>query len=275
MNPKSTVDLRGVPETMLFTLYNRAAEARRPNGFLRDPECLRIYGAIDYDFERNFGKPNSSHPMRSRLFDDAIRPWMAAHPGATVVELGSGLETQFTRIDDGKVQWLCVDLPESLAVRERFLPPSTRCRHVALSALDLRWLEKVDASRGVFVSAQGLFMYFEEHEVRQLVVGILDRFPGVELMFDTIPRWVSRKSLGSGFSKTVNYTAPPMPWGIGQDELAPLLRSWSRRVGEIRTRPYGFWRGPGVVLLALSTHVPWFRNIAPAIAHVISTVEEP
>lgn len=269
MNPKNPVHLAGVPETMLWTLYNRAAEARRPDGFLHDPECLRIHDSIDYDFARSFGKPDASHPMRSRLFDDAVRPWLAAHPGGTVVELGAGLETQFSRVDDGKVRWLCVDLPEAIAVRERFLPGAGRCRHVGKSALDLGWLDEVDSARGVFISAQGLFMYFEESDVRQLFVAVTERFPGVEWMFDTIPRWFSKMTRSrKGVGKTKHYRAPLMPWGIGQDEIGPLLRSWSLRVDEVRTRPYGFWRGPGVALVKLSTHVPLLRNIAPAIVHV-------
>ena len=64
--------LEGIPETMLWTLHNRAGEARKPNGYLKDPDCLRIYDAIDYDYTRNFGSQDGSHPMRSRLFD-AIR----------------------------------------------------------------------------------------------------------------------------------------------------------------------------------------------------------
>jgi len=261
------VNLTGIPETMLWTLHNRAAEARRSDAFLRDPECLRIYDAIDYDYVRSFGKPDASHPMRSRIFDDAVRPWLTAHPFGTVVELGAGLETQFQRVDDGRVQWLCVDVPDAIAVRERFLPPSTRCRYVAKSALDLSWFDEVDGASEVFVSAQGLFMYFEEHEVQRLFVAIVDRFPGVELMFDTIPRWFSRKTQ-KGFGKTKHYRAPPMPWGIGQDELGPLLRSWSPRVRSVKTQPYGYWRGPGLALIALSTHIPYLRNIAPAIVQV-------
>jgi O-methyltransferase involved in polyketide biosynthesis len=268
----SPVNLSGVPETMLWTLHNRASEVRRPDAFLRDPECLRIYESIDYDYARSFGKPDASHPMRSRIFDDAMRPWLAAHPGGTVIELGVGLETQFQRIDDGRVRWLCVDVPEAIAVRERFLPPSERCRYIAKSALDLSWLDEVDGARGVFISAQGLFMYFEEADVQHLFVAIAERFASVELMFDTIPRWFSKKTL-RGFGKTEHYRAPPMPWGIGQDELGPLLRSWSPRVRSVKTQPYGFWRGPGRALIVLSTHVPFLRNIAPAIVHV-TTAEE-
>lgn len=264
MNP---LNLTGIPETMLWTLHNRAGEARRPDALLRDSECLRIYDCIGYDFARSFGKPDTSHPMRSRIFDDAVRPWLAAHPGGTVVELGAGLETQFSRVDDGRVKWLCVDVPEAIAVRERFLPTTERCRHVPKSALDLRWLDEVDGGRGIFVSAQGLFMYFEEADVKRLCLAILERFPDVELMFDTIPRWFSKKTQ-KGFWKTKHYRAPLMPWGIGQDEIGPLLRSWSPHVREVKTQPYGFMRGPGVVMVKLSTHVPFLRNVAPAIVHV-------
>lgn len=261
------VDLGGVPETMLWTLYNRAVEARRPDGFLRDPTCVRVCESIDYDYERSFGKPDGWHPTRSRVIDDALRPWLVAHPGGTVVELAAGLETQFQRCDDGRVQWLCVDVPEAIAVRERFLPATERCRHLSKSALDLSWLDEVDGSNGVFVTAQGLLMYFEEAEVRRLLVAIVERFPGVTLMFDTIPRWFSKKTL-TGLRKTKAYTAPPMPWGIGQKDLAPLLKSWSPRVASVTAHPYSHMRGPTRALIYLANHVRFMANITPAIVQV-------
>lgn len=39
---RQQVSSSGVPETMLWTLHNRASEARRPGSFLHDPECMRI-----------------------------------------------------------------------------------------------------------------------------------------------------------------------------------------------------------------------------------------
>lgn len=182
-----TCNLTGVPETMLWTLHNRASEAMRADAWLQDPDAVRIYQSLQYDYLRSFGHPDSSHAIRSLVFDQALQPWLQAHPGGTVVELACGLETQFQRCDDGQVRWLCVDVPESIAVRERFLAPSERCRHLGKSALDLSWMDHVDGSRGVFVTAQGLLMYFEEAQVKTLLAAIIARFPGVELMFDTIP----------------------------------------------------------------------------------------
>ena len=263
----SSVHLVGVPETMLWTLHNRAREAKRPNTRLIDPDAIRIYDAIAYDFDKTFGEPDGSHPMRSLVFDEALRPWLAAHPRGTVVELACGLETQFQRCDDGEVRWLCVDVAEAIDVRERFLPATPRCRHLRKSALDLSWMEDVDPSHGVFVTAQGLLMYFEEKDVRRLVVAVLERLPGAEMMFDTIPRWFSKRTI-KGFAKTTHYTAPPMPWGVGRDEIEPLLRSWSDHVATVTTVPYGALRGPLSVCLRLFSRVPFLRSMPPAIVRV-------
>jgi O-methyltransferase involved in polyketide biosynthesis len=270
MNSRSAavrVDLGGIPETMLWTLHNRAREAKRPDARLKDPEAVRIYDSIAYDYEKSFGKPDGSHPMRSVLFDDALRPWLAAHPGGTVVELACGLETQLQRCDDGQVRWLCVDVPEAIDVRERFLPATSRCRHIRKSALDLTWMDEVDATRSVFVTAQGLFMYFEEKDVRRLIVAIFERFASVELMFDAIPKWFSKKTL-QGFEMTEHYTTPPMPWGVSHDDIERLLRGWSDQIATVETAPYGAMRGPRSLYLRLFSRIPVLRNVPPTIVHV-------
>lgn len=262
----SEVGLTGIPETMLLTLHNRAFEAKRPNGFLRDPECVRIYESIDYDYERSFGKPDGAHANRSRIYDDALRPWLAAHPRGVVVELAAGLETQFQRCDNGTVNWVCVDLPEAIEIRERFLPPSARCRHIARSALDLAWLDEVE-SDDVFVTLQGLLMYFETDQVRTLLSAIVDRFPGVEFVFDTIPPWFSRKTMNR-YGRTEHYDVPPMPWGVTRDELPGLLRSWIPQITEVKVRSYGAPYGPQSIVLPVFEKLPVLRNIPPSIAQV-------
>jgi O-methyltransferase involved in polyketide biosynthesis len=49
------VDLTGVPETLLWTLYHRAEEARRPDAVLRDPLAVELVERIDYPFAERFG----------------------------------------------------------------------------------------------------------------------------------------------------------------------------------------------------------------------------
>ena len=260
------VALQGVPETLLWPLYNRAAFASRPGALLEDPKSVEIRNAIDYPFQRHFGAPSEAHALRALRFDDEVRRFMSEHPDGTVVALGEGLETGFWRVDNGRVRWLAVDLPESIALRSRWLPDTDRHRSVARSALDFRWMDEVDPSRGVFIMAEGLLMYFEPRDVERLIAACAGRFAGAGMMFDVIPRWLSRKTL-RGWYLTRHYHTPPMPWGIDVDELAGL-RSIHPNIVSVREVDIG--RGQGFVfgsLIPFLSHLPipgFIANKRPA-----------
>jgi len=196
-------DLAGVSVTMLWSLHNRASEAKRPDGILHDPESIYIQSAIDYDFARHFGDPLGSLAARAVEIDRVLRSWLDRHPEGIVVSLGEGLETQSRRVDNGRMGWLSVDLPDAIRLRERFFAPTHRFRHIAASALDPVWMDAVGPSSDVFIVAQGLLMYLAPERVRQLFVCIADRFPGSVLVFDTIPRWFSDLTM-VGLNKTAN-----------------------------------------------------------------------
>ena len=221
------VELGGVPETLLWTLYYRATEARRPGAVIDDPKAVELVDAIDYPFARRFGPPDGPQAqwqaLRAMTFDAAVRAFQRAHPGGTVVALGEGLETGFWRVDDGAVRWLTVDLPESIAVRRALLGRGPRRRTLACTATDHRWMREVDASRGVLVTAQGLLMYLEPGEVRALIAACAARFPGAAMVFDTAPFWFAELAR-RGLLRTPGYVAPPMPWGMDPLERRRIAR---------------------------------------------------
>jgi O-methyltransferase involved in polyketide biosynthesis len=221
---REKLSLSGVPETLLWPLHNRAAHARGSDPILVDPRSVALVDAIDYPFERHFGPPSEAHALRALRFDDAARRFLSAHPDGTVVALGDGLETAFWRVDNGRVRWLSVDLPEAMEVRRRLLPEHARLRSLACSALDFRWMDEVDPSRGVFLMAEGLLMYLDPSDVERLLAACAERFRGSEMMFDVIPHWLSQKTTRGGWKKTKHWTTPRMPWGIDVNELPNLRR---------------------------------------------------
>lgn len=257
---------------MLWTLHNRASESLRPDGWLHDADAERIYGSIAYDFERSFGRPDGSHATRSVQFDEVVSAWMQRHPGGCVVELGCGLETQWQRIGNDQLDWLCVDVPEAIAIRERYLQAQGRCRHLPLSALDPRWLDAIRpeaVERGVFITAQGLLMYFEPDEVRRLLQTIAARLPAAELMFDTIPPWFSRKTTSSrGLWRTRHYRTPPMPWGIAPSQIEPCLRAWLPGLADLSLQPYRRFRGFPASLMPWLGRLPGLSNALPLMVHL-------
>jgi O-methyltransferase involved in polyketide biosynthesis len=263
---KTVPNLTGVPETMLWTLYNRAVEAKRADGVFRDPESIRIHDALDYDYARSFGDPDAAHALRALESDKLLRTWMAAHPGGTVVSLGEGLETQALRVDDGIVRWLSIDLPEAIAIRERFIDETDRRRHLSMSATDHTWMDGVDAEKRVFVVAQGLFMYLEEAEVAALIQEFTSRFPGSELFFDSIPRWFSEQTM-KGMNRTPDYELPPMPWGINTFEIEPFLRECNGSLLSCTNMPYQLPRGWLRLFMGVMGAMPGLKNRVPTMTH--------
>src|SRR5262249_3636412 len=96
MAERVKADLSGVPGTLLWTLYHRSLEARRPDAVLRDPLAIELVDRIDYPFAEAFGTGFGQwQGLRSRTFDLEVERFLADHPDGTVVALGEGLETQF------------------------------------------------------------------------------------------------------------------------------------------------------------------------------------
>lgn len=259
--------LTGVPETLLWTLHNRAGEASRPDGILRDPWSISIRDAVDFDYERHFGQSEPSHAIRAIAFDERIDDFLARNPGGVVVNLGEGLETQRFRIDRRSSLWISVDLPESMRVRERFIQPTEHHWHIAGSALDSGWMDVVLEGRPVIVTAQGLLMYFAPDQVADLLRRIGDRFPGAEFVFDTIPRWLSRRTL-RGWRRTKHYVTPPMPWGVDRDRIEVELCRWDERIEQVDLIPYRFPRGPLRYLFPIMGGLPILRNLPPQMVRV-------
>jgi O-methyltransferase involved in polyketide biosynthesis len=261
---KQLPQLNGVPETMLWPLYHRATESRRSDGVLHDPGSIRIIEAINYDFVGHFGSPGGSLAARAAMIDRTIVNWLGLHPDGLVVSLGEGLETQAQRVDNGTMRWLSVDLPEAIRLRESFLPPTERFRHLAMSALDLEWMDWVDPTGPIFIVAQGLFMYFEHDAVGGLLGSMAACLPGAELVFDTIPPWLSQLTL-LGFNQTSRYRLPRMPWGIARDDIEPTLRSWCPGLGRVESLPYGLPRGVPPALHQFMATVPVLRHQLPSL----------
>lgn len=257
--------LSDVPETMLWTLHSRAQEAMRSDSAFPDAKAAEIYQCLDYDFERSFGRSNPMAALRAHLFDQSVSAFIAAHPGGSIVNLGEGLETQRYRIDDESCAWYTVDLPEAIAIRERFIAPDERHTHIALSATDRAWMDAVPDDGPLLIAAQGLFMYFQEREVRNLLLDIAARFPRCQLIFDVIPLWVSRASvLAGGLPLTRHYRTPVMPWGVHRFSLRTKLKGWVQRPCSIELIDYpAFPRGAPRLISSVFPLLPGSRHWVP------------
>jgi O-methyltransferase involved in polyketide biosynthesis len=215
------IRLEPVPETLLWTLWHRAVEARRPDAVLVDPLAVELVERIDFPFAARFGggeRLSQWQALRARCFDDAIRRFLANRPGGTVVALGEGLETQLWRVDDGRVRWVTVDLPEVIEARRELLPVHERNRVVGRSVLDPAWEDVIEPDAPVLVTAQGLLMYLRPEDVHGLAERCAERFRGGALVFDAVPRWLVERSRRGGLRTEAGYVPPAWSWGLDHGE---------------------------------------------------------
>ena len=148
--------------------------------------AIKVVDRLEYNFADS-GRGARLHAVRVSTFDAAVRRFLGSHPAGTVVALGEGLETQFWRVDNGQVRWLTVELPETMDLRHRLLPDGPRQSSHRGSALDLNWIEGLDPTDPILVTAQGLLPYFQRDQVHGLIAGIAERLPGSLLVFDAVP----------------------------------------------------------------------------------------
>jgi len=182
------VELGTVQQTLFIPLAGRARESARKHPLIRDPKAAEIMAAVDFDAEaysRGWGAGVTV--LRTAVFDEFVRGFLAEHPEGTVVELGTGLNTRFDRVDNGRVHWLDLDLPDTIELRRRFFQDTERRRMVAASVLDDDWPAVVEASPGPYLFvAEGVLVYLEQ--APDVLSRIAERFPGALLAFDTYPR---------------------------------------------------------------------------------------
>ena len=216
-------NLNAVSRTLMIPLYIRAMESRRPDAIVRDPKALELIGRLDYDFSsvvrsRKAGE-QVSMLLRMREFDQRARAFLAEHPDGAVVDLGCGLDTRFERIDNRRVEWYGLDLPEVIELRKELLEETPRSRFIGCSVLDFSWMDILSrrADKHFLFLAEGVLYYLEEADVKTLVRAIAGRFPGAELVFDAYSPLVIRYH-----PRTPD--VPPVHWGLKDDRD---LEAWA------------------------------------------------
>jgi O-methyltransferase involved in polyketide biosynthesis len=186
--PPHSVRLGTVQETLLIPLYGRAVESRKSEAVLRDPAAEAMVAEIDYDFTRFDGGSNLFGTMlRTNLFDHWVRAFLDEHPDATVVEIGTGLNTRYERADNGRAHWFEFDLPDVIELRRTFLSDTPRRHMFAASVLENEWTAAPLATGGpYFLAAEAVLTYLSEQDVRRAFDILAECFPGALLALDTL-----------------------------------------------------------------------------------------
>src|ERR1700753_345836 len=142
---QNEVELGQVQETLFIPLVGRAEETKKRRPLLPDPKAVEILESVGFGWSKYSRTGGSTTVLRSATFDVWVKNFLAENPGGSVVELGTGLNTRFERVDNGIVHWIDLDLPDTIELRRRFFADTGRRRMVAASLLEGDWLSEVES----------------------------------------------------------------------------------------------------------------------------------
>lgn len=191
---------------MLITLYARARESLSKNPIIKDPKAVEMVGIIRKEIA---GSQNPIHKkilkdrynpklavtmaLRCRRFDRYVDDFLSVYPGGTIINLGCGLDTRFSRIDNGSVIWYDLDFPEVIDLRKRFIEENPRHIFIGSSVTDPEWIAMVKTGGPYLVLAEGLFMYLTEYDVKELFQRLYKELGKVEIVCEVSNRyWVNK-----------------------------------------------------------------------------------
>ncbi len=231
MPDKISVELGNVQKTLLLPLWGRAVETQRKEPLLVDKTAVEIIGNIDYDFSAIESGISAISQMgwvvRSLLVDRCILKFLEKHPRATIVNIGCGFDTTFDRVDNGKLLWYDLDLPDVMELRRNFIKENSRRKNITGSFLDNGWIERLEVPENILFIAAGVFYYFEAHQIKGFLQKASDLFPNSEVIFDaTSPAGLKTANKTVIKSSGLNENSF-LKWGL---KSAGELKAWDKRI---------------------------------------------
>jgi O-methyltransferase involved in polyketide biosynthesis len=236
---KVNVNLGNIQKTLFLPLWGRAVESKKTKPMLIDETAVRIIDQVDFDFSQitqNMEELSQIAWIRRSMYcDQIVREFLRRYPEGTIVNIGCGLDTTFERTDNGKQKWYDLDLPDVIELRRKFVEENERREFITASFLEAEWLAEIEVKGNVLFIAAGVFYYFNEIEIKEFIVRLIDKYPGSEILFDVSSpigvRVANRKVVESAGLDEKSH----LVWGL---ENKKEILAWDPRIKLMGTHYY-------------------------------------
>lgn len=220
-----------IQETALIPLAIKASETSRPNARIRDEKAKEIIETLGVDVSKY--DPFLSHEgvvVRTIMFRDQLKELIGKYPDAVCINLGCGFDDKFSQVDNGKIRWYDVDLPDQIAVRRKVYKDRECCLMMEGNALDGAWTASLPKSDMVIIVMEGVLEYFSKEQVKTCLNMLCDSFAHGYLLAELHSPFLEKNSKHHDAVKHTNAT---FGWGTksGKEylELEPRMTLVSER----------------------------------------------
>jgi len=238
MGNSSEIKLGSVQETLLLPLWGRAIETQKQKPLLVDNKAVSIINSIPYDFtiiSKNINNLSRiSWIARSIFFDNKIKEFINVFPEATIINIGCGLDTTFERVDNGKIQWIDLDLTDTIELRKKYISESERRYFISKSVFDTSWYDRIEKKNNTMLLIAGVLYYFDEIDIKKLFNDFHTFLPGVEIIFDYASKLGIKISNKKVLEKGGMDKSACLKWGI--DNILEIEK-WDSNIKVISNTP--------------------------------------
>ena len=205
------LQLGDVEETALIPLAVRANETKRKNARIQDEKAVEIIETLGIETKK-YDKLMTHECVVARtiLFDQTVKEYTKHYPDAICINLGCGLDNRFSRVDNGSIRWINIDLPDSIDVRRKVYQESEREAMMGKDILKEGWLNSIPKNKPVIVIAEGLFMYFSKEQITDILANLTNTFSKGVLLVELMKQSMMKEDMHD----TVKHTNARFGWGI-------------------------------------------------------------
>lgn len=189
-----------------------AEHLQKSKNSFKDKKAEELVDRLEYDFSKaDKDKAMSSGvAARSVVFDEIVRDFISRNPDCTVVNIACGLDTRAYRMDNGRLTWYNLDLPETIQIRDSIFKESGRISTIPCSVLDDTWVKQIKVRGKMLFIIEGLTMYMSADEVKTMLGIIRDNFDNAYVCMETLcPLFVKKE----GIEKSIKATGAAFTWG--------------------------------------------------------------
>ncbi len=191
--------MNDLSNTALVTIKCHAQDARQNNPVLNDQSALKVIRYLETNIDhsnrskifRQVSKSLEKHiALRALKYDNYVRAFLLKYPSATIINIGCGFDNRFERIDNGQCNFWDIDLPEIINLKSRIFLPNQRYHQLGQSVFDYSWLDKI-GTKPVLLLAEGVFMYCDETDIKNLFEKIHEKLNVAEFAFEVFSsKWL-------------------------------------------------------------------------------------
>ena len=210
-----------IQETALIPLAIKASETSRPDARIRDVKAKEIIDTLGVDVSKY--DPFLSHEgvvARTIMFRDKLKSILRKYPEALCINLGCGFDDKFSQVDNGKLTWFDVDLPDQIAVRRKVYHDRERCTMLDGSALDGEWTKQLPKAKVNVIVMEGVLEYFSKEQVKICLNMLCDSFEHGFLLAELHSPFLEKNG---SHHDAVKHTNAKFGWGTRSgEEYIPL-----------------------------------------------------